>query len=65
MAVKCGVFKTTYKDDEAIWQTKVSKFWLALLLIGLLVLPVSVSGLPLSALRRQQRASSPSSPRSG
>ncbi len=44
MAVKCGVFKTTYKDDGAIWQTKASKFWLALLLIGLLALPFLFQG---------------------
>jgi branched-chain amino acid transport system permease protein len=39
MAIKCGVFKTTYEDDSAIWQTKVSKFWIALLLIALIVFP--------------------------
>jgi len=44
MAVKCGIFKTTYKDDGAIWQTKVSKFWLALLLIGLLAFPFLFQG---------------------
>ncbi|MHB8770540.1 MAG: branched-chain amino acid ABC transporter permease [Syntrophales bacterium] len=44
MAVKCGIFKTTYRDDEAIWQTKVSKFWLALLLIGLLAFPFAFQG---------------------
>ena len=44
MAVKCGVFKTTYKDDGAIWQTKVSKFWLALLLISLLAFPFLFQG---------------------
>ena len=44
MAVKCGVFKTTYKDDGAIWQTKASKFWLALLLIGLIALPFLFQG---------------------
>jgi branched-chain amino acid transport system permease protein len=44
MAVKCGVFKTTYRDDEAIWQTKASKFWLALLLIGLLAFPFLFQG---------------------
>jgi branched-chain amino acid transport system permease protein len=44
MAVKCGVFKTTYRDDGAIWQTKVSKLWLALLLIGLLAFPFVFQG---------------------
>jgi branched-chain amino acid transport system permease protein len=39
MAVKCGVFKTSYRDDEAIWQTNVSKFWIALLLVALVVFP--------------------------
>ncbi len=44
MAIKCGVFKTTYEDDEAIWQTKVSKFWIALLLIVLIVFPFMFQG---------------------
>jgi len=39
MAIKCGVFKTTYEDDEAIWQTKVSKFWIALLIVALIAFP--------------------------
>jgi branched-chain amino acid transport system permease protein len=39
MAIKCGVFKTTYEGDEAIWQTKVSKFWIALLIIALIAFP--------------------------
>ena len=51
MAIKCGVFKTTYEDDAAIWQTKVSKFWIALLLIALDRLPLRISGLTISALR--------------
>jgi branched-chain amino acid transport system permease protein len=44
MAIKCGVFKTTYEDDEAIWQTKVSKFWIALLLIVLIAFPFIFQG---------------------
>lgn len=39
MAIKCGVFKTNYIDDAAIWQTKVSRFWLALLLVALIAFP--------------------------
>lgn len=39
MAIKCGIFKTNYIDDSAIWQTKVSKFWLAMLLIVLIAFP--------------------------
>jgi branched-chain amino acid transport system permease protein len=44
MAIKCGVFKTTYEDDEAIWQTKVSKFWIAVLLIALIAFPFVFQG---------------------
>jgi branched-chain amino acid transport system permease protein len=44
MAIKCGVFKTTYEDDEAIWQTKVSRFWIALLLIVLIAFPFVFQG---------------------
>ena len=44
MAIKCGVFKTTYRDDAAIWQTKVSRFWLALFLIALIVFPFVFQG---------------------
>ena len=44
MAIKCGVFKTTYEDDAAIWQTKVSKFWIALLLIALVAFPFVFQG---------------------
>jgi branched-chain amino acid transport system permease protein len=39
MAIKCGVFKTTYEDDMAIWQTKAAKFWLWLFIVALLVFP--------------------------
>lgn len=39
MAIKCGVFKTTYEDDMAIWQTKASKFWLWLFIICLFIFP--------------------------
>lgn len=39
MAIKCGVFKTSYEDDMAIWQTKVSKFWLWLFIISLFAFP--------------------------
>ena len=44
MAIKCGVFKTTYEDDEAIWQTKVAKFWVGLLLIALIAFPFVFQG---------------------
>ena len=44
MAIKCGVFKTNYRDDAAIWQTKVSRFWLALFLIALIVFPFVFQG---------------------
>jgi branched-chain amino acid transport system permease protein len=44
MAIKCGVFKTTYEDDAAIWQTKVSKFWIALFLIALIAFPFVFQG---------------------
>jgi branched-chain amino acid transport system permease protein len=40
MAIKCGIFKTNYRDDAALWQTKASRFWLALLLIALVAFPV-------------------------
>ncbi len=40
MAHKCGVFKTTYEDDGAIWQTKASQFWIALLLVALIAFPL-------------------------
>lgn len=39
MAIKCGIFKTNYQDDMAIWQTKAVKFWLALFILGLVVFP--------------------------
>lgn len=39
MAIKCGVFKTNYKDDSAIWQTKAVKFWLTVFIISLIVFP--------------------------
>src|SRR3989339_1583272 len=39
MAIKCGVFKTTYEDDEAIWQTKASKFWITVLIASLIIFP--------------------------
>ncbi len=39
MAIKCGVYKTTYEEDEAIWQTKVSKFWIGALIVALLAFP--------------------------
>jgi branched-chain amino acid transport system permease protein len=39
MAIKCGVYKTTYEDDDAIWQTKVSQFWMAVLIIALIAFP--------------------------
>ncbi len=39
MAIKCGIFKTTYEDDMAIWQTKASKFWLWLFIIALIIFP--------------------------
>jgi branched-chain amino acid transport system permease protein len=44
MATKCGVFKTTYEEDEAIWQTKASKFWIALLLVALVAFPFVFQG---------------------
>ena len=44
MAIKCGVYKTTYEDDEAIWQTKVSKFWIGVLIVALLVFPFAFQG---------------------
>ncbi len=44
MAIKCGVFKTTYEDDEAIWQTKVSKFWIAVLIVSLIIFPFVFKG---------------------
>jgi len=44
MAIKCGVFKTTYEDDEAIWQTKVSKFWIAVLIVLLILFPFAFQG---------------------
>jgi branched-chain amino acid transport system permease protein len=44
LAIKCGVFKTTYRDDAAIWQTKASKFWLALLLVALIAFPFVFQG---------------------
>jgi branched-chain amino acid transport system permease protein len=44
MAIKCGVFQTNYRDDAAIWQTKASRFWLALLLIGLIAFPFAFMG---------------------
>ncbi len=44
MAIKCGVFKTTYEDDEAIWQTKASKFWIALLIVALIAFPFVFQG---------------------
>jgi branched-chain amino acid transport system permease protein len=44
MAIKCGVFKTNYRDDAAIWQTKASRFWLALLLIALMAFPFVFQG---------------------
>jgi len=44
MAIKCGVYKTTYEDDEAIWQTKVSKFWIAVLIVLLLAFPFVFHG---------------------
>lgn len=44
MAIKCGVFKTNYRDDAAIWQTKVSRFWLALFLLALIAFPFLFQG---------------------
>lgn len=44
MAIKCGVFKTTYEDDDAIWQTKVSKFWIAVLIVSLIIFPFVFQG---------------------
>jgi len=44
MTIKCGVFKTTYRDDAAIWQTKVSRFWLALFLTALIAFPFIFQG---------------------
>lgn len=44
MAIKCGVFKTNYRDDAAIWQTKASRFWLVLLVIALMAFPFVFQG---------------------
>lgn len=44
MAIKCGVFKTTYRQDAALWQTKVSWFWLILLLLSLVAFPFLFQG---------------------
>jgi branched-chain amino acid transport system permease protein len=39
MASKCGIFKTNYRQDAALWQTKVSKGWLTLLIAALIAFP--------------------------
>jgi len=44
MAIKCGVFKTTYEDDDAIWQTRVSRFWIAVLIVLLVIFPFAFQG---------------------
>jgi branched-chain amino acid transport system permease protein len=44
MAIKCGVYKTTYEEDDAIWQTKVSRFWIGLLIVGLIAFPFVFHG---------------------
>lgn len=44
MAIKCGVFKTNYRDDAALWQTKVSWFWLLLFLAALVAFPFVFQG---------------------
>ncbi|NOZ84276.1 MAG: branched-chain amino acid ABC transporter permease [Epsilonproteobacteria bacterium] len=43
MAIKCGIFKTSYMSDMAIWQTKNSRFWMTLFFISLAVFPFFVS----------------------
>lgn len=44
MAIKCGVFKTNYRQDEAIWQTKAAKFWIILLVMVLVAFPFLFKG---------------------
>jgi branched-chain amino acid transport system permease protein len=44
MASKCGVFKTTYQEDAALWQTRVSWFWLILFLLALTAFPFVFQG---------------------
>jgi branched-chain amino acid transport system permease protein len=44
MAIKCGIFKTTYESDAALWQTKASWFWLGLLLAALIAFPFVFQG---------------------
>lgn len=44
MAIKCGIFKTTYESDAALWQTKASWFWLGLLLAALVAFPFVFQG---------------------
>jgi branched-chain amino acid transport system permease protein len=44
MANKCGVFKTTYEGDAALWQTKASRVWLVLLLAALVAFPFLAQG---------------------
>jgi branched-chain amino acid transport system permease protein len=37
-------FKTSYEQDESIWQTPVARAWIAALFIGLLAFPVFANG---------------------
>jgi branched-chain amino acid transport system permease protein len=37
--LRAGDYKTTYREDRAIFQTGVAKFWFTLLTVGLIVFP--------------------------